>query len=261
MLMRLLLIFFTLLSPAATLLAQDEGGLKKNPFTVPCARYWTGHMIYNTEPYLGIKIIRKRKKHTEINPQTQVKSIFKIEWTGDCSYILTFKKATGPTRFKKGWFAEVEITQAYDEYYEFKSDLHGIVGYGTVQKDLSPKEKKMKIKMAEDSVKQARKDSIRIARGDTLDKKSAKSDSTLAKGNNKKGEGPAAAKADDKKGKKGDSEKPEEGTADKKKEKTKKEKAPKEKKEKAEKPPKEKKEKAPKEKKEKPPKDDEEDDD
>lgn len=231
---------------------------------VPCSRYHGGSMVYKGEPFDGIKIKRSGKKQIEINTETKAKTIFEIEWETDCKYILTFVKSTQPSRLKKGWKTEVEITDAFPEYYDFKSDLHGIYSYGTIEKKFSALELKTKQqaeeKIYKDSINKIIADSLaKVHNSETLAKALRADSLAKAKDNTKvvKKEGEEEEENKDPNGEvinnneEGNSKGEEEEKSKSKKEK--KEKVKKEKKVKEEKAPKVKKEKKPKEKKEKGP--------
>ncbi len=305
--------------------ANVKGGAVKHGNLVPCQRYKRGYMEFIDKNNVHIAIRRKRHKEIHYNgnrgmrviknrkisrDQKKDKSIakmhkdkqgkikdkgnklvFKIDWTGECEYKLTFKKSKKPTRFEKGWEMDCRITQCYEDYYDCDCDLHDIIQYGSVRKRMTKQEiatrdreaaeaviaKELEIKAAEEAkVKQDEEQALIKASEDQIFGPIKRIESgsinesqpdALATPNAKGGLGDKTAKTPDKTApdplKKEPAAKPEKplkedaGTKPPKEKQEKEAKAPKEKKEKAAKAPKEKKEKAakaPKEKKEKAPK-------
>lgn len=261
---------------------------------VPCKHYFKGKLYHTFHPDSGIKIVRRAHRQKDYNPYTGEKRKWKIEWTGDCTYELTFLKSNQKTKLRKGWIQRDTIVDCYNTHYNWNGVMNGIRTYGSIARELTKAEKEALALQKEqeklDSIANAKQDSIWRSEGKDPAKErrrvekeriaaekaaiqKAKDDSlaALQAQNNPDEEDEEDEESPDLKtnGDDPDIEKPKgkekppkpekEGTEgdDPKEKKAKKEKPPKEKKAKKEKKPKEKKEKAekpPKEKKEKPPK-------
>jgi len=53
-----------------------------------CLRFRIGHFAYLEEPYTAVIVTRTDRRQYEYDPEEQSRTIFKIEWTGDCSFRL-----------------------------------------------------------------------------------------------------------------------------------------------------------------------------
>lgn len=168
----------------------DKAGDVKHGRAVPCARYRRGNMefidknsefvyikrtskreIYSNQNR-GIRALKVRKltrdqkidkskaktktdRHGKIKDDGN-KLVFKIEWTEDCRYTLTFKRSKKPTRFEKGWKMECVVTKCYEDYYDCDCDMHDIIQYSAIRKTLTKQELIAKQKEAyDDSVSKA----------------------------------------------------------------------------------------------------------
>jgi hypothetical protein len=154
--------------------ANNADSTVKHGYAVPCARYRRGSMEYIDKNNMHITIRRSRNKEVQINSNrgmrvTKVRKItrdqkidksktkmrldkegklkdkgnklvFKIEWTSDCEYKLTFKRSKKPTKFKKGWEMNCQITKCYEDYYDCDCELHDIIQYTSVRKTLTKPE-------------------------------------------------------------------------------------------------------------------------
>ncbi|MBK9453861.1 MAG: hypothetical protein IPN95_31590 [Bacteroidetes bacterium] len=154
--------------------ANNADSTVKHGYAVPCARYRRGSMEYIDKNNMYITIRRSRHKEVQVNSNRGMretktrkitrdqkidkskskmrldregklkdkgnKLVFKIEWTSDCTYKLTFKRSKKPTKFKKGWEMDCMITKCYEDYYDCDCDLHDIIQYTSVRKKLTKPE-------------------------------------------------------------------------------------------------------------------------
>jgi hypothetical protein len=154
--------------------ANNADSTVKHGYAVPCARYRRGSMEYIDKNNMYITIRRSRHKEVQVNSNRGMretktrkitrdqkidksktkmrldkegklkdkgnKLVFKIEWTSDCTYKLTFKRSKKPTKFKKGWEMDCMITKCYEDYYDCDCDLHDIIQYTSVRKKLTKSE-------------------------------------------------------------------------------------------------------------------------
>lgn len=140
----------------------DAEGLAANPGQQKgCTSYWTGTFQYVSKGRKGIKFKRRRKKQIEINRNTGEKSKYKVEWISNCDYVLTFKKSNKDNKLKKGWTVETKIVETYDEFYGYKADQYGILSEGVIQKILSKRQTKQKVRKEKRAARKEAKDKAR----------------------------------------------------------------------------------------------------
>jgi len=134
----------------------------------PCASFRVGKFTYATGDMAGISIVRKKKKHIEYNKITEEKAVYKVKWESDCEYILTFRKSSLKSRLKEGWEVINTIYETSPDYYMFKGDRNGIYYFGSVDKELSKKEKKKRDEEQKRLAEIAYRDSVSAAYEDSL---------------------------------------------------------------------------------------------
>ncbi|WP_025668134.1 hypothetical protein [Aquimarina megaterium] len=100
-----------------------------------CTKYKYGKYNYHHINYKNTKIKRNRRIQKEIGEKDR--QIYKIEWTSNCSYILTYQRMSEPKlRSLIGGKIEVEIIKLLENNgYVYRSiDTKGIVRYGAIYK-------------------------------------------------------------------------------------------------------------------------------